>query len=153
MPKKNGMMLGEEVSVKVRENLKTKTKFPDGAIKYVRKECGFWEVKDSNDELEAEIIKKFNLGYPQFNILFEDSKTAILYQAQERHAKGTEVLRADMKDRQKYEQNLKRGFPRILFYSDFWQWANWGRKLMDLHLNYETIPILREMKYILFVSY
>ncbi|MBF2057606.1 MAG: DUF559 domain-containing protein [Cyanobacterium sp. T60_A2020_053] len=43
------------------------------------------------------------------------------------------------KYREKYELNLKREFPRIPFYNDFWQWANWGKKLMDLHLNYETI--------------
>ena len=41
--------------------------------------------------------------------------------------------------RKKYEINLKREFPRIHFYKDFWQWANWGKHLMDLHLNYETI--------------
>ncbi|MGY6528781.1 MAG: type ISP restriction/modification enzyme [Cyanobacterium sp.] len=41
--------------------------------------------------------------------------------------------------RQKYELNLKREFPRIPLYEDFWQWASWGKKLMDLHLNYETI--------------
>ena len=39
--------------------------------------------------------------------------------------------------RTKYEQNLKREFPRIPFYDDFWQWAAWGEKLMDLHLHYE----------------
>lgn len=39
--------------------------------------------------------------------------------------------------RQKFEQNLKREFPRIPFYEDFWQWAGWGRQLMQLHLNYE----------------
>lgn len=41
--------------------------------------------------------------------------------------------------RQKYEQNLKRDFPHIPLYKDFWKWAAWGKKLMDLHLNYETI--------------
>ncbi|MGL6280952.1 MAG: type ISP restriction/modification enzyme, partial [Microcoleaceae cyanobacterium] len=40
--------------------------------------------------------------------------------------------------RQKYEQNLKRDFPRIPYYEDFKQWAKWGKKLMDLHINYET---------------
>jgi len=40
--------------------------------------------------------------------------------------------------REKYELNLKRDFPRIPFYVDFFQWANWGKQLMDLHLNYET---------------
>ncbi len=40
--------------------------------------------------------------------------------------------------RQKYELNLKREFPRIPFYDDFWQWAAWGEQLMALHLHYET---------------
>ncbi len=41
--------------------------------------------------------------------------------------------------RLKYEINLKREFPRIPFYDGFWQWAEWGRKLMELHLNYESV--------------
>jgi len=41
--------------------------------------------------------------------------------------------------RKKYELNLKREFPRLPFYDDFWKWKAWGEKLMDLHLNYETI--------------
>ncbi|KAF0108785.1 MAG: restriction enzyme and modification methylase [Anaerolineaceae bacterium] len=41
--------------------------------------------------------------------------------------------------RSKYEQNLKREFPRIPFYENFWKWAEWGERLMELHLNYETV--------------
>jgi predicted helicase len=41
--------------------------------------------------------------------------------------------------RKKYEMNLKREFPRIPFYEDFWKWAAWGKKLMDLHINFETV--------------
>ncbi|MDJ1176530.1 type ISP restriction/modification enzyme, partial [Roseofilum capinflatum] len=41
--------------------------------------------------------------------------------------------------RKKYELNLKRDFPRLPFYDDFFQWANWGQQLMYLHLNYETL--------------
>ncbi len=49
--------------------------------------------------------------------------------------------------RAKYEINLKREFPRIPFYEDtstglsasFWKWAEWGKRLMELHLNYETV--------------
>jgi predicted helicase len=40
--------------------------------------------------------------------------------------------------REKYSQNLKRDFPRIPFYPDFWQWAAWGEQLMALHIGYET---------------
>ncbi len=41
--------------------------------------------------------------------------------------------------REKYAQNLKREFPRIPFYEDFWRWADWGEKLMALHIGYETV--------------
>ena len=41
--------------------------------------------------------------------------------------------------REKYAQNLKREFPRIPFYPDFWQWAGWGEALMALHIGYEAV--------------
>ena len=41
--------------------------------------------------------------------------------------------------RKKYELNLKREFPRIPFYDDFHKWSAWGKSLMDLHINYETV--------------
>ena len=41
--------------------------------------------------------------------------------------------------REKYALNLKREFPRIPFYPDFWQWAEWGEQLMVLHIGYETV--------------
>ncbi|MGB7949002.1 MAG: type ISP restriction/modification enzyme, partial [Candidatus Binatia bacterium] len=41
--------------------------------------------------------------------------------------------------REKYALNLKREFPRIPFYKDFWQWAEWGKELMDLHIGYESV--------------
>ncbi len=40
--------------------------------------------------------------------------------------------------RKNYELNLKREFPRIPFYSDFWKWSKWGKELMDLHIAYEN---------------
>ncbi len=40
--------------------------------------------------------------------------------------------------RKKYELNLKREFPRIPFYDDFFKWVNWGKQLIDLHINYEN---------------
>lgn len=48
--------------------------------------------------------------------------------------------------REKYALNLKREFPRIPFYADFRQWADWGQKLMALHIGYENVepwPIQR----------
>jgi predicted helicase len=41
--------------------------------------------------------------------------------------------------REKYALNLKREFPRIPFYTDFWQWAAWGEALMKLHIGYEAV--------------
>ncbi|WP_161785023.1 type ISP restriction/modification enzyme [Hoeflea sp. BAL378] len=38
--------------------------------------------------------------------------------------------------REKYAINLKREFPRIPFYPDFWAWAAWGERLMALHVGY-----------------
>lgn len=48
--------------------------------------------------------------------------------------------------REKYALNLKREFPRIPFYPDFWRWADWGERLMALHIGYETVepwPLVR----------
>ena len=41
--------------------------------------------------------------------------------------------------REKYAPNLKRGFPRIPLYPDFWRWADWGVGLMALHVDYERV--------------
>jgi predicted helicase len=41
--------------------------------------------------------------------------------------------------REKYALNLKREFPRIPFYADFWQWAGWGKALMEMHIDYEGV--------------
>jgi hypothetical protein len=58
-----------------------KTVRPDGTLKNIlRIDQGFWESKDTGDDLTEEIKKKFDRGYPDTNILFEDSQTAILYQ-------------------------------------------------------------------------
>lgn len=58
-----------------------KTVVPDGTLKdALRLDWGYWESKDTDDDLEVEIQKKFRKGYPSSNILFEDGQTAILYQ-------------------------------------------------------------------------
>jgi predicted helicase len=41
--------------------------------------------------------------------------------------------------REKYALNLKREFPRIPYYPDFWQWAEWGKTLMNVHIGYEAV--------------
>ena len=64
---------------------------PDGTVKdSLRMARGYWEAKDSYDDLDAEIQIKFDSGYPRDNIIFEDSQTAVLIQ------NGDEALRVDM---------------------------------------------------------
>ena len=64
---------------------------PDGTVKdSLRMARGYWEAKDSRDDLDAEIQRKFNRGYPQGNIIFEDSQTAVLFQNRQ------EAMRVDM---------------------------------------------------------
>ena len=64
---------------------------PDGTVKdSLRMARGYWEAKDTDDNLDLEIQKKFAKGYPQDNILFEDSRTAVLIQNRE------EAMRVDM---------------------------------------------------------
>ena len=64
---------------------------PDGTVRdSLRMTRGYWEAKDSHDDLEAEIQTKFNRGYPSDNIVFEDSLTAVLFQS------GAQAMRADM---------------------------------------------------------
>lgn len=67
--------------------------YPDGTIKdALRLDWGYWEAKDQYDNLDKEIEKKLSIGYPDDNILFEDSLTAVLIQGKE------EKLRVSMRD-------------------------------------------------------
>jgi predicted helicase len=48
--------------------------------------------------------------------------------------------------RDKYALNLAREFPRIPFYPHFWQWSDWGKMLVKLHIEYEqarSFPLKR----------
>ena len=41
---------------------------------------GYWEAKDTDDDLDAEISKKIAKGYPLNNTIFEDTRQAVLFQ-------------------------------------------------------------------------
>lgn len=41
--------------------------------------------------------------------------------------------------REIYALNLRREFPRIPFYRDFGTWRDWGQRLLDLHIGYESV--------------
>jgi predicted helicase len=69
------------------------TVYPDGTVLHdIRVPLGYWEAKDTKDDLDEEIRKKLAKGYPQDNIIFENSETAVLWQNRQ------EVMRADMTD-------------------------------------------------------
>lgn len=64
---------------------------PDGTFRddyYL--ERGYWEAKDTKDNLETEIKKKVAKGYPLTNTIFEDTRQAYLYQ------NGKVAMRADL---------------------------------------------------------
>ena len=64
---------------------------PDGTVKdSLRMARGYWEAKDSDDDLDSEIQKKLDKGYPGDNIVFEDTETAVLVQ------NGDVAMRVDM---------------------------------------------------------
>lgn len=85
-----------EKLVLVPELASSKGNKPDGTIRdALRMARGHWEAKDSHDNLDAEIQRKFDRGYPKDNILFEDSRVAVLFQ------NGAESMRVDMADSDK----------------------------------------------------
>ena len=77
-------------------------RYVDGALLYsLRVPFGYWEAKDTKDDLDAEIEKKFKRGYPQDNIIFDDTVTAVLIQNKR------EVMRADVEDVEQLAKLLK----------------------------------------------
>lgn len=74
--------------------LKTKV-YPDGTILHaLRVPHGYWEAKDTADDLDEEIRYKTARGYPQDNIIYENSAIAVLIQERR------EVVRCPMEDAQ-----------------------------------------------------
>ncbi len=53
---------------------------------------GYWEAKDIHDDLPAEVLSKFEKGYPRDNILFQTPQRAILWQ------NDRQTLDADLND-------------------------------------------------------
>ena len=67
--------------------------YPDGALLHaLRVPFGYWEAKDADDDLDAEIAAKTRKGYPRDNIIYSDDHTAVLIQD------GIERARAAMDD-------------------------------------------------------
>ncbi len=72
-----------------------KSVIPDGTVRdafFFHR--GYWEAKDTADDLNAEIRKKIAKGYPLVNTIFEDTTRAVLYQ------NGDVAYEADLTDPQ-----------------------------------------------------
>ncbi|MFM7439084.1 MAG: DNA methyltransferase, partial [Snowella sp.] len=96
--KPRNYLLIPELDFKTKFNT---TVYPDGTIKdAIRLEHGWWESKDEYDKLDLEIEKKFEKGYPDENILFEDSQNAVLIQ----HSR--EIGRVSMRDSEELDRIL-----------------------------------------------
>jgi len=100
-----GMGRSHDLNFVPEYEIESKTKerrYVDGALLHeLRVPFGYWEAKDEKDDLDAEIELKFKRGYPQDNIIFEDSQTAVLIQNR------GEVMRCEVDDVDQLEKLLK----------------------------------------------
>ena len=103
-----GKPLGWTLIAEQEKKINGKTIRPDGTFKddlnLVR---GYWEAKDTDDNLDAEIEKKRKAGYPLNNIIFEDTQTAVLFQ------NGQRILTVAMNDPAKLADLVKQFFAHI----------------------------------------
>ena len=80
----------------------------DGAlVDEYRLTHGFWEAKDTADDLAKEVKKKLTAGYPQNNIIFQAPERAILWQ------NGRVVLDEDITEPVALVEILKRFFEHV----------------------------------------
>ncbi|HEX8635830.1 MAG TPA: type ISP restriction/modification enzyme [Pyrinomonadaceae bacterium] len=95
---RRNLMLVPKIAIK---STKGTNIIPDGALKNaLRLDFGYWESKDTKDDIDKEIQAKINKGYPLTNTLFEDSETAVLFQ------ENRQVMRVSMKDAELLERIL-----------------------------------------------
>ncbi len=80
-------------------------KRPDGTLRDTFSlPRGYWEAKDTKDDLSVEMRKKIATGYPTTNIIFEDTRSAVLYQS------GKFALEVDLGKRDQLTDLLKQFF-------------------------------------------
>jgi predicted helicase len=97
------LIFTQQYACKARDGVSTVK--PDGAlVDRLRLLHGLWEAKDSKDDIDKEIAAKLAKGYPTENIIFEDSRTAVLYQ------NGDEILRVALADGAALQSLLDRFF-------------------------------------------
>lgn len=98
--KAHGWNLVQEAGQKVEG----RTIRPDATLYKSGMPRGYCESKDTHDDLDTEIRKKRDKGYPLSNIIFEDSRGGVLYQNRQ------EAFRADLGNDQQIAQLLNQFF-------------------------------------------
>jgi len=82
-----------------------RTLYPDGTLfDDFKIPHGYWEAKDTEDDLAQEVRKKFATGYPRDNILFQAPDRAILWQ------NGNQILDEDITESGRLIEVLKAFF-------------------------------------------
>ena len=87
----------------------------------------YWEAKDINDNLKKEISKKFAVGYPKDNIIFQRPDRAMLYQD------GKLVMDADLTKEQELVDVVRQFFEYRAPAIDQWEKAaeEFGDRVKD----------------------
>lgn len=104
--------------------------------------------QESSHSVEQNTNTYLTGEYPQPHL--EDNERMLLHEPEAKYGNDRIIEKEDVFHyvyavlhhpayRQKYELNLKRDFPRIPFYDNFWQWASWGEELMNLHIEHESM--------------
>ena len=96
---------------------------------------GYWEAKDLHDNLATAVRQKFDVGYPQDNILFTTQERAILYQD------GQEVMDVGIADAEAFIRVL-----HAFFSYEQADVANWERAAVEFK---DKVPALGERAAIL----
>ena len=89
---------------------------------------GYWEAKDLHDNLVTAVRQKFDVGYPQDNILFTTQERAVLYQD------GQEVMDVDIADPEAFIRAL-----HTFFSYEQADIANWERAVVEFK---DKVPAL-----------
>ena len=87
-----------------------------------------WEAKDSAVNLDAEIKKKIEVGYPDDNIIFEDTRTAVLYQG------GYEARRTAIREKKNFAELLTQylNYKAEQFENFNWAAQSYGEQIREI---------------------
>ncbi len=118
---KHGMLLLEEQTEEA-QGKKGNVRY-DGMVKREGSIAphGYWEAKDKQDSLLHEVVRKQKAGCKFFNILFEDTKTFMLYQDEKQVLEGSLLNESELSKglelfysyRNKYEEDYQKALEQF----------------------------------------